>query len=835
MALDAAVKQTMPFDERGEALFAQLPPGQYTVFISLPGLPPMAAGQVTIRPGEESRTSVSDPRIAAPWRSTRQLTIDREFSERLPGSGSNPSMVSVPGVLTNDGRLYVNGAAANDNQFARDGLNVTDPLTRLPAGAFISDAAWAQTILTTGLPAEYGDLMGGRVQTITLPPDDAFRATVRLRYVDPEWQADREHEINTPISDPIYQPTLTLQFPIVRGSLWLLASYGYREIEWPADEIGITGTETSYTQHFPYLKLSFLPNSAHVITASFSGEQADEEDRDYRYSSDAQALLETGSPAGSLTWTFAPQPRWRLETLVGSSRSYLNWIPESGSRSRAATTNEDTGMTEGNYSRWYEQSRELRQFSCSASFADAQWHGSHLLKAGFQAGQDEYTEGEWIPGDYHYFVDDHGNFTRRVSLLNPGEADFSRELFAVFLQDAWRISGQWTVNAGLRLDRAKFDNDAGSSLAQNRAGKDGGAKMEFGPCAAPRLGFIWDMAGDQTRLMRVSAGRYYNLFDLSLPLLFTSEDGQSLYLSERYRDGQWQEEYRDQPGLANRLDSGLKAEYTDELAVGYEQRLSEGIAVGTQAVYRRTGDLIEDAGLFLDGELTEVGSWQDDEDPSSEDYAFLGYYVTNPRGAVRDYRGIEVYAEIDIERLAVKASYRYSTAKGSVTETVQDGAGLAQFGLYYDTPSLSRHLYGELPWDSAHQAEINAVSQAVAAGPYQLWLGLQATYVSGFARSKLTRPPNADSPYSSYYCYLPEGRGTYRLPSVFLLNLSVQQDFAVGRAGALTLIFDVFNLLDNQVATDKDYTYREGRSEHFERELRWEDPRSYELSLKYTF
>jgi len=81
-----------------------------------------------------------------------------------------------------------------------------------------------------------------------------------------------------------------------------------------------------------------------------------------------------------------------------------------------------------------------------------------------------------------------------------------------------------------------------------------------------------------------------------------------------------------------------------------------------------------------------------------------------------------------------------------------------------------------------------------------------------------------------------EGRGAYRLDDVFLLDLSFQKKFDLGHLGQVTVIVDVINMFDNQVAVNVEREWHENPDKNeFGEETEWISPRYVEFQLKYSF
>ncbi|HEX8451567.1 MAG TPA: TonB-dependent receptor [Longimicrobium sp.] len=101
------------------------------------------------------------------------------------------------------------------------------------------------------------------------------------------------------------------------------------------------------------------------------------------------------------------------------------------------------------------------------------------------------------------------------TFLNPANpnarerAEFKVRQLSAYLQDQWEAQDNLTITAGLRLDRTSFpdkpaQNDSVAKYYQRNTGTVGGEDMQF----SPRLGFNWDLTGDQVTQVRGGVGLF---------------------------------------------------------------------------------------------------------------------------------------------------------------------------------------------------------------------------------------------------------------------------------------------------------------------------------------
>lgn len=101
-----------------------------------------------------------------------------------------------------------------------------------------------------------------------------------------------------------------------------------------------------------------------------------------------------------------------------------------------------------------------------------------------------------------------------ASFNNPTWTGWGK-YFGSYIQDSWKVTPRFTLNAGVRMD---FDGEP-SPLGNNFY-------------ASPRLGFSWDPFGDHKTVIRAGGGVYYAPVDVLIPSYAALLDGSGRYINE---------------------------------------------------------------------------------------------------------------------------------------------------------------------------------------------------------------------------------------------------------------------------------------------------------------
>ncbi|HYM62739.1 MAG TPA: carboxypeptidase regulatory-like domain-containing protein, partial [Thermoanaerobaculia bacterium] len=240
--------RTTTTDVNGNYNFGALPPGTYTVKVSLEGMKTVtktvpvtlnASARVDATLVLTAMTEAITVTATAPAvleTNEVQTNVQAALVNSLPmGRTLTATTTLSPGVTTasgsstagggaSAGAIQISGAPAYDSAFMVNGVSILENLRGQPHNLFIEDAIQETTVLTGGISAEFGRFTGGVVNAITKSGGNEFSGSVRDSLSNDGWVA--RGTLNTsPITSKVnstYEGTLGGR--ILRDRLWFFAA-----------------------------------------------------------------------------------------------------------------------------------------------------------------------------------------------------------------------------------------------------------------------------------------------------------------------------------------------------------------------------------------------------------------------------------------------------------------------------------------------------------------------------------------------------------------------------------------------------------------------------------
>lgn len=418
-----------------------------------------------------------------------------------------------------------------------------------------------------------------------------------------------------------------------------------------------------------------------------------------------------------------------------------------------------------------------------------------------------------------------------------GAYEVGSEGQSVYLQDTWTLD-QLTINAGLRAEKWEHFASDGSTVAT------------FDWDVAPRLSVVYDLVGDGRSKVFGFVGRYYdpvrnNMSDFAGALTGPVDDEQinvyGEWLTFRVRGGATTPDALFAPTT--------KTPYTDEFMLGYSTTFGSSIGFSATVTHRETRDILEDfdLALYSDPNATPADGNAGHAFPGSPFYIPLSYfgYTTTPNsnyvigtlpGGERNYTGFEfVLTKYKTDNWFGQMSYTHNGAEGN---TNSDSNADFQ-GDWIALDPRAPNVYGDQPGNIEHQFK--------AYGAYEFDFGLEVSGVFNWNSGALYTPAQLisgrffapmDAPYEYWGVtdsYLSAGFvGSETTPAYYTFDMrfTYTRDLPIGEA---EFFLDVFNVLNNQAATDEMklisgsglYAYQEANA--------WVAPRRAYLGVRFSF
>ena len=810
-------------DSDGVFNFYNLPPGDYSLKVSMPGYVtyiiseqrvsigkttfmaiPMKAGEIK----EEVTVTAEAPLI-----DPKSNTSSSNFSELViqniqigAGARGYQNVFQQAAGVAGGANPSIRGATLGENVYLVDGVDTTDPVTATFGLNFNFDAIEEIQLQTGGFTAEYGRATGGIGNIITKSGGNEFEGTFDIRFRNEGMAQPGKHFDPDETPTSFFNPAFTFGGPIVKDRLWFFLSYQYTDSETTPSQSPVTYT---YKGNNYIGKLTWMINSNNKLIFQITGDPADIDNANAGafITKEAARFQTQGSNFISLKYYSALSENWWLEAQAASYKSGLDSYPQSGDFSTQGIVVENEGLIMENYTDAQYSDRSRNQANVILTYFQRGLAGSHQFKFGLDMQDTKSTFNQFTPGGGYYSYYNFGGTRYPVFHwidVPAGEFENPGALLAGFVQDEWIINPHLTANIGFRYDSAKYENDIGEEILDTSL-------------IQPRVGLAWDTKGDGSSVWKWSYGKYMHPNMLAFTDLLNSKaNATELYYIESFwgdlnEDGDEDDEVLGAiyggPGGSIMDPKGLDPTYMIEYQAGYERKLTPRQSLKLTWVYRKTDDIIEDVYNDFDG--------IDNDDDGTVDNEFDEgvYIIKNLDNGRRRYYGVELVYDARIPQGEIIASYTYGVSKGNIEYTQSTGVD-------FDFPDLSVNRYGYLTDDRRNTVKVN--------GYHSLPLGFQvawdAIYYTG-------QPYNAYTPGFYYGDAFVEPRGSRRLPTYYRLDLEGRKNFAIGKTNA-QIILSVINALDDEIPIEVNEYFDSGS---FGQVTNYLQPRRFEVGLRYQF
>lgn len=795
-----------------------VPLGNYEVSIAAPGFETSVDPRVTVRLGSEASytftlgtsdsgaTNIDEIVVVGTrpeldfTQTTTGLTVDvAELVTRVPvGRSVTAVALLAPKVIPGDANFgnqpSLGGSSVAENAFYVNGLNITNFNNYVGGGAVPFDFYRTIDVQTGGYPAEFGRATGGVLNAVTKSGTNEFMFALHGN-----WSPDslRETSPDTYLTnngrgyDESWSIIAEAGGPIIRDRLYAYGLYQWQESE--TETYGITtGTKTVNTNDIPFwgVKLDAYLTESQRLEFTYFDTEGEADNTNYSYNNATGAV--GANPQGGNT-PFLGGQNW----VARYTGNFTDWLTISAAYGK----NEDSGYTAAknlvdNYAADVRTGTSIRvspnQTQIASNFQHTErtfyrgdvdltfsYLGDHHVRMGFDHEETELSHSVlangptpqayfYYAGDDYVTIDGQDYIDVLYENLGAGGAPVKGENTAFYIQDAWEITEDLSIQIGLRHDQFKLSNLSGEQVLD--------LKENWGP----RLAFTLDPIGNGVDKFYGSYGRYFippasNLsfrgYDSYADVYFLPAGNAATITVDpatglpvgglgdavgAVTPGGFAGELQICPdfvpgnaagtascfvygnGTQEPADAkyalGTKATNEDEFIIGYQRRLDDLWTVGAAVTYRTLNNVSEDIAVdYLVLQYCEAQGISCPEFTGDHQYVIanpgedLSFLVreTLPNGqrpilnftasevglpkARRDYLGLEVSFERAYDGVwSLQGSYTLSKSEGNYEGTVLSDNSQADAGstILYDHYGLTEGTYGLLPNHRAHQFKL---------------------------------------------------------------------------------------------------------------------------------
>ncbi len=845
-------------DERGVYRFPSLPVGTYAIEVELAGFAKQRAEDVRInlakalvidftlpqaKVAEEVSVTGEAPLISVAS-NTVSTSFDTSFLDNQPLPRNYYSLLAAaPGVtldVTSGGgsaMMAYGGTGSTQNAYTLDGVNIASP----GDGDYwvLPSIQWMQEIQIGGLGAnaEYGGYTGGIINGVTKSGGNEFHGGIEAYYQPNSWVANNTpSELGTQAPFKFHDYAVSLGGPVMKDTLWFFISAE----DWEQDTANI-GAARSTNRKIPRElgKITWQTDTSNRLMFML---EHDGLVQDYRTVS-GTVLPEAAYKEDAPNTTFATS--W--ESLLNASNFFSlkltgfdgreDDLPYNGVNT-PGRQDQNTGIY------WQNLTNSLLSHFHQVTL-DGSWS---LFADGLFTPKDSHTfkfGGSYENATVSYYSPANGGYTLYDDSSNcPGEGDAQ---FAYYMAhpecglvdgDSYKETGYDVYNEwlkmkmidlyaqdSLRLDR--FTLNYGARYGNYKGGFQAGTgntdvyNVSF---VDPRIGFVWDVFGDNRTALKAHWGRFH---DKMRGYLYDRETSGHIAppTIDCYWDsatGKYDEDSNGDPGCETysvppaATMGHYGGEYVDEALLSVEQQVAKNVVVGVDLVDRKFRDIM--AMINTNQDYTLKTATNNPLTGGTLPIWILNspqnYVLTTDDGAYRDYRSVMMHVEKRYsDGWYLTTSLVWTDLKGNQTNNYGYIHAFEDRNGYTNADGRIDVVYNK--WDYKLNAAVDL--------PLNLQLSGQFNYLSGMYWTPYVRVTSGlDYNSANGRDILLEPRGTEKFPSRHLLNMRLAWNPKLAGALKMTVSGEVFNVLNNNTMLD---TYERWGSYNANRNT-WSGPRS---------
>jgi outer membrane receptor for ferrienterochelin and colicin len=843
--------RTFSTDASGRFIARLLPPGFYTIQYTKDGL---ETRKITEQLGIDQTYSpkvtltkvggaVVEVIAAAPAVDKTDIKTATNYRadtvDMLPNARTQEGVALLtPGVTVGvGGRVQIRGAQTSGNLYLLDGQNIADNAYNNRGVSIIDDSIEETQVVTGAMSAEYGDVDGGVINSITRSGSNTFSGSLRWELSDAAWNATAPTQNRAAINN-VMNETKTLFFsgPILKDTLWFAGSY-FTTKNSLAGGIGAIlpvtalsgptpnspqGANAGYSQDNAEIrrqaKLTWAINQDQTLVASYMRNVINQTNRNYS-AGELPSLVPQISTSDFFNLALRSSWSSNLTTELRYGKKHQNLSAGGAANGQDPFYNDDNGYFYNNgifSSTDGGDERDNQTLNLKASLF---WNGagSHQTDIGF-----DYYEGTrkaknaQSPTDMIVEVADINENARTASgaalwTFQNGSGSAKNDSYGLYVNDKWTLDQNWNFQFGVRFDKYEAKNESGTSTA----GANG---------ISPRLGLKYDLFGDSKHIFGASFARYNAKVLEGITNSVTSQ-GNPTEIDYAYIGAPGAQTfaylqnkanydltgtgilYYNNPALNIKLSNNLKAPTTDEIQASYAYSfnfasMGDGY-VKLTAVDKKWKNLID----YSNGNNGTVST------PTGPVY--IKVWDNNP-DAYRTYKGLELESQYNVNQWSILGNITWSQLRGNYegegTSSPARGEGIHNFDVQNGVTLFNNkdtapdgYLTGHVPirmrWTGTrtYNTELGKTSLGLV---YRFDSGQHYSDTRTISVARLGGPTlsgQIGTPITTYENQT-RGAGVYNAQSY--LDLAVTHDFPLFKVGSTAVTafgkLNIGNVLNHQ-------------------------------------
>lgn len=541
--------RTVTTSANGDYILTGLPPGTYTLAFELGGfnrqektasLAPTQVLPINVTMGVATVSETVNVVGQAGDVLTQTAQVATNFKQDLIATlptnrDLNASLLLAPAVHPTgpNGNYSIAGSMSFENLFMINGVNVSENIRGQAFDLYIEDAIQETNISTGGVSAEYGRFGGGVVNVITKSGGNTFSGSFRDTYNDDNWRTltpfeqsqinmDPQHkELRIAKAVPTYE--YTAGGPVMKDHLWFFTA-GRVQTQESGRSLVITNTPYTFidqTRRYE-AKGTFSLTPGQTFQSAYT-KIIDNQTNDtfiQNASMDLRSLDNRQLPQDLFTASYNGIVKGNFFVEGRVSSRHFSFI---GSGAPTTDLIQGTLLLDGKRSNtrfWSptfcgicdpEKRDNTDFFAKGTYFLSSGRAGTHNMVFGYDLFNDKrFANNHQSGSDYRIFATTSyivgqdvipeflGSDGSTIIQWNPipvGSQGTNFRTHSVFYNDNWRINTHLTANLGLRYDKNHGADSFGRLVVKDSA-------------LSPRMGIVWDPAGDQRWSVTGSFAKY---------------------------------------------------------------------------------------------------------------------------------------------------------------------------------------------------------------------------------------------------------------------------------------------------------------------------------------